>query len=190
MPLGTGGWNQYLQLSRWVYSMDYLQLWKEGCVSRLPLWSYSTVCWKGHFLWNFKLAGRFTNRPISAKLKSLNKWLIAIDGLLSGALMLSRCSILSAAQEMLFSWMLDRHLCVREPSEDLSKTAKAKCAWIITPSFNCNRKFLMNKNTCLNMSEAAEIDEHWLNSLTNVMRIPTPFLAPVFKGDESDCLLH
>ena len=37
---------------------------------------------------------------------------------------------------------------------------KAECAQIITPSFNCNRKFLMNKNTYLNALKAAEIDEH------------------------------
>ena len=47
----------------------------------------------------------------------------------------------------------------------------------------------MNKNACLNTSEAAEIDECQLNSFISIMRISTPFLAPVFKNDKSDCLL-
>ena len=38
--------------------------------------------------------------------------------------------------------------------------ARAECAWIITLSSNDNRKFLMNKNTCLNALKAAEIDEY------------------------------
>ena len=103
--------------------------------------------------------------------------------------MLNRCSILSAVQKMLFSRMPGRYLCVRESPENLLKTAKAECAQIITPSSNCNRKFSMNKNVCLNVSEAAEIDEHQLNSFISVMKIPTSSSAFVFKGDEPDCLL-
>ena len=69
--------------------------------------------------------------------------------------------------------MPGRYLCTEESFENFSKTAKAECAQIIIFSFNSNRKFLMNEN-----------------SFTNVMRISTPLSASVFKGDESDCLLH
>ena len=122
-------------------------------------------------------------------MRGLNEQSITIGSLLSDVLVLGRCSILSAAQEVLFSQMPGRHLCVGEPSGNLPKTVRAECVWIITPSFNGNRKFSMDKNTCLDMPEAAEIGEHWLNSLTSVMRIPTPLSAPVSKGDELDCLL-
>ena len=83
--------------------------------------------------------------------------------------------------------MSDRCLCVKESSE---KTAKAECAQIITLSSNSNRKFLINKNMCLDMLKAVEIDEHQLNSFTSTMRISTSFSTFVFKGDEPDCLLH
>ena len=189
MLLGTGGWNQYLQSNRWVCSMDYSQLWKESYISKLSSWSYSTAHWKGCFLCNFKLADGFTNRPVSAKLRGLNEQSIAIGGLLSGVSVLGRHSILSAAQEVLFGKMPDRHLCVRKPSKDLLKMARTECAQIITLSFNCNRKFSVDKNTCLNALKAAEIDEHQLNSLTSIMRIPIPSSAFVFKGDKPDCLL-
>ena len=76
-----------------------------------------------------------------------------------------------------------------EPSENLSKTVKAECAWIITLSSNSNRKFSMNKNVCLNVLKAAETDEYQLNSFTSMMRTSTSFSAFVFKSDESDCLL-
>ena len=158
--LGMSGWSQYLQLNEWVCSMNYLQLWKKNCVSKLFLWSYFTAHWKECFLWNFKLISRFINRLISVKLKGLNEWLIVIDGLLSGVLMLSKCSILSAAQKILFSRMPSRCLCTEKSSKNLLKTAKTECAWIITLNFNCNRKFLINKNMYLNMLKAAEIDEH------------------------------
>ena len=85
--------------------------------------------------------------------------------------------------------MPDRCLCVKEPSENFLKMTRAECAWIITLSFNSNRKFLMNENTCLNVLKAAEIDEHQLNSLTSVMRILISSSAFVSKNDESDCLL-
>ena len=74
--------------------------------------------------------------------------------------MLNKYSILSAAQEMLFSQMPGRYLCVGEPPGNLSKTVRAECVQIITPSSNSNRKFSMNKNACLDIPEAAEIDEH------------------------------
>ena len=86
--------------------------------------------------------------------------------------------------------MFDKCLCVKDSSENLLKTAKAECAQIITPSFNSNIKFLMNKNMCLNAPEVVEIGECWLNLFTNVMRTLTPFSAPVFKGNKLDCLLH
>ena len=188
MPLGTGDWNQYLQLSRWICWMDYLQLWKENHVFKLFPWNYSTVCWKECFLCNFKLISRFINRLISAKLRGLNEQSITIDSL-SDVLMLSKHSILPAAQGILFGWMFGRCLCIKKPSGNLLKTARAECVWIITPSSNNNRKFLMNKNIYLNVLKAAEIDECQLNSFTSIMRTPTPLSAPVSKGDEPDCLL-
>ena len=90
---------------------------------------------------------------------------------------------------MLFKRMPDKYLCVREPLENLLKTIKTECVWIITPSSNCNRKFSINKNTYLNTSETVEINKYWLNSLTNVMKISTSSLTSVFKNDKSDCLL-
>ena len=90
---------------------------------------------------------------------------------------------------MLLNWMPDRCLCMKESSGNLLKMVRAEYAQIITLSFNDNRKFSMNKNTCLNASKAAETDEHWLNSLTSVMKILIPFSAPVFKSDEPDYLL-
>ena len=102
--------------------------------------------------------------------------------------MLNRCSILSAAQKILFDRIPDRCLYMREFPKDLLKMAKAECVWIITFSSNCNRKFLMNKNMCLNALKAVEIDKCWLNSLINIMRTSTSFLASVFKDDEPDCL--
>ena len=148
------------------------------------------MCWKECFLCNFKLASRFINRLISARLRGLNEQLIAINGLLSGALMLNKHSILSAAQKILFDRMSDRYLCAEKPSENLLKTTRTECAQIITLSSNCNRKFSVNKNTYLNMSEAAKIGEHQLNSLTNVMKTSTPSSASVFKSDKPDYLLH
>ena len=85
--------------------------------------------------------------------------------------------------------MSGRCLCMRESSKNLLKTVKAKCVWIITSSSNGNRKFLMNENAYLNVSEAAEIDKCWLNLLTNVMKTLTPSSVLVFKGDEFNCLL-
>ena len=170
--------------------MNYSQLWKKDYVSKLLLWNYFTVCWKECLLCNFKLVSRFINRLISARLRSLNEQSIIIGSLLSDALILNKCSILSAVQEMLFDWMFDKCLCVREPFENFLKTVRAECVWIITLSSNDNRKFLMNENVCLNALKAAEIGEHWLNSLTSIMRTSTPPSAPVSEGDEPDCLLH
>ena len=48
----------------------------------------------------------------------------------------------------------------------------------------------MNENMCLDTSEAAEIDEYWLNSFTNMIKTSTPSSASVFKSNEPDCLLH
>ena len=45
-------------------------------------------------------------------------------------------------------------------SKNFLKTVKAECAQIITFNFNNNRKFLINKNTCLNTLKATEINEH------------------------------
>ena len=163
---------------------------KKGYVFKLFLWNYFTAHWKEYFLCNFKLADEFINKSISAKLKNLNEQSIIIDSLLSNVLKLNKYNILSAAQKILFNWMSDRHLCTEEPSENLLKKARAECVWIIIFSFNSNRKFLMNKNTYLNMSEAVEIDEHQLNSFTSVMKILIPFSASVFKSDEFDYLLH
>ena len=79
---------------------------------------------------------------------------------------------------------------MREPSENLLKTAKAECAQLITFSFNSNRKFSINKNTCLNVLKIAEIDECQLNSFTSTIKISTSFLTSVSENDESDCLFH
>ena len=78
---------------------------------------------------------------------------------------------------------------MKKSSENLLKMVRVECAQIIIFSFNDNRKFLINKNACLNISEAAEIGEHQLNLFTSAMRISTPFSALVSKGDEPDCLL-
>ena len=86
--------------------------------------------------------------------------------------------------------MPDRCLCMKEPSENLLKMTKAECAWIIILSFNSNRKFLMNKNMCLNALKTAEIDKYQLNSFINVMKISISLSASVFKSDEPDYLLH
>ena len=91
---------------------------------------------------------------------------------------------------MLFNQILGRCLCIEEPSENLSKTARAECVQIITLSSNDNRKFSMNENVCLNTSEAAEINEHQLNSLTSVIRTSISSSASVSKGNELDCLLY
>ena len=91
---------------------------------------------------------------------------------------------------MLFSQISDRCLYIEESSENLLKAAKTECAQIIIFSSNSNRKFLMNKNTCLNILKATEIDEHQLNSFINTIKILIPFSTSVFKGDEPDCLLH
>ena len=85
--------------------------------------------------------------------------------------------------------MSDRYLCIEKSFKNLLKMIKTECAQIITLSFNNNKKFSMNKNMCLNTLKAVKTDKYQLNLLTNVMRIPIPFSASVFKSDESDCLL-
>ena len=116
--------------------------------------------------------------------------MIIIDSLLSDASVLNKHSILFAVQKMLFSQISDKCLYVKKSSENLLKMIRAKCVWIITFSFNDNRKFSMNKNVCLNVPEAAKIDECWLNSLTNTIKISTPLSASVSEGDEPNCLLY
>ena len=86
--------------------------------------------------------------------------------------------------------MSDKYLCIKKSSENFLKTVKIECVWIITLSFNDNRKFLMNKNVCLNVLEAVEIDECQLNLFISVIKISISFSAFVSKGNEPDCLLH
>ena len=85
--------------------------------------------------------------------------------------------------------MFDKYLYTKELFEILLKMIKVECVWIITLSFNGNRKFSINKNVCLNASETVKIDECWLNLFTNMMRILILFSAFISKGDEPDCLL-
>ena len=162
---------------------------KKNHVFKLSFWSYFIICWKEHFFCKFKLIDEFINRLVFARLRGLNEQLIVINDLLSGASILNKYSILSAAQKMLFNWIFDRYLCAGESSENLLKIARAEYAWIITFSFNCNKKFSMNKNMCLNMLKAVEIDEYQLNLLINVIKILISFLISVFKNDKSNCLL-
>ena len=86
--------------------------------------------------------------------------------------------------------MPDRYLCTEEPFENFLKMIRAECVWIITFNSNDNRKFLMNKNICLNVLKVAEINKHQLNSFTNTMKTLNFFSISVFKDNELDCLLH